>query len=420
MHFQDAVPNWPQALVQHADGALVKSVSNPSLLTVARQNWAGAGRDQSRLVTIYRHFDYVYPFDRPYSFAEHQAIWRANFFRWLDATNLPHVVDITAVETLNEHTDTRMVTNKALLAPHLLTEQAAVSVWNNEFRGRTVHSPDGGEGAIPADCRLVIVNGPEGNDIPVEFFQLAIESDSILGYHPYSFWLNNQRQPGDWEFTSGRWNTNEIAYGLRPLWAFTECGPFKDAGNGWRAKGVCDGRVDLLVDAHRQVTRDVHTTLAFAQGRIVGWPGAWYTSNDNPNESYLLRTPELTALANMYRLEFPPEPPRETNMDAQTLAKLKGQAQSIIDTANAMIAELATITPTPAKHVPGPLNQVVINLFSKAAGAAYIDWLTRAGLTNLYDPAADRKQPYTGPAIEDLPGLTDAEKAALIATLAGG
>ncbi len=94
-----------------------------------------------------------------------------------------------------------------------------------------------------------------------------------------------------------------------------------------------------------------------------------------------------------------------------------------LDAANARItttrSAIAALTPddVAGKHLPGVLNQDVVNLFDRAAGVAYIDWLKRAGLTSLYDPAADRKQPYSGPAIEDLPGLTDTEKAALIAAL---
>lgn len=71
--------------------------------------------------------------------------------------------------------------------------------------------------------------------------------------------------------------------------------------------------------------------------------------------------------------------------------------------------------PPPPKHTLGHLtNQQVINLFSRAFGAAY--WPVLARATNEQQLIANRSAPYTGPAIEDMP-LTDEEKTALIVAL---
>lgn len=62
----------------------------------------------------------------------------------------------------------------------------------------------------------------------------------------------------------------------------------------------------------------------------------------------------------------------------------------------------------------GNTNQAVINLFQSVT-PDFIAWLTRAMLLNAL--AAARPAVYSGPDVEDLPGLSPAEKAALIAAM---
>ncbi len=67
--------------------------------------------------------------------------------------------------------------------------------------------------------------------------------------------------------------------------------------------------------------------------------------------------------------------------------------------------------------IPICTNQDVINAFYAAArevGENGWSWLSRAGLTGLVN---DRQGQYRGPAIDDLPGLTGAEKASIKAIL---
>jgi GH25 family lysozyme M1 (1,4-beta-N-acetylmuramidase) len=70
---------------------------------------------------------------------------------------------------------------------------------------------------------------------------------------------------------------------------------------------------------------------------------------------------------------------------------------------------------------PGKTNQDMINLFFRASipftDDPWTDWVMRANLEYLAIPNENRGEPYTGPRIEDLPNLTDAEKEALLANL---
>jgi hypothetical protein len=68
---------------------------------------------------------------------------------------------------------------------------------------------------------------------------------------------------------------------------------------------------------------------------------------------------------------------------------------------------------------PGLTNQEMIDLIFTAAepftDEPWADWIVRAKLENLAIPTENRRKPYTGPKIEDLPNLTKEEKAAILA-----
>jgi GH25 family lysozyme M1 (1,4-beta-N-acetylmuramidase) len=70
---------------------------------------------------------------------------------------------------------------------------------------------------------------------------------------------------------------------------------------------------------------------------------------------------------------------------------------------------------------PGKTNQDMINLIYKAARPFTVDpwryWIVPAGLSFLGVPSGNRRQPYNGPRIEDLPHLTERAKAAILAFL---
>ena len=69
----------------------------------------------------------------------------------------------------------------------------------------------------------------------------------------------------------------------------------------------------------------------------------------------------------------------------------------------------------------GMTNQDMIDLIyrvSQSSGKHYWNhWIKTAGLEYLAVPETNRAKPYTGPKIEDLPGLTDAEKNSMLAAI---
>jgi lysozyme len=83
----------------------------------------------------------------------------------------------------------------------------------------------------------------------------------------------------------------------------------------------------------------------------------------------------------------------------------------------------ATVAHTTPAEQPIPsgkavTNQMMINAFSKAFGSTFWDdVVVRAGLTSIGLPPENRPKPYTGPAVDQIPNLTDDEKAKLKAAL---
>jgi len=63
---------------------------------------------------------------------------------------------------------------------------------------------------------------------------------------------------------------------------------------------------------------------------------------------------------------------------------------------------------------------MMINAFSKAFGPMFWeDVVVRIGLTSIGIPSENRPKPYTGPAVDQIPDLTDDEKTKLKAALGG-
>ena len=66
-------------------------------------------------------------------------------------------------------------------------------------------------------------------------------------------------------------------------------------------------------------------------------------------------------------------------------------------------------------------NQDMINIFDEAARPfgldAFRDWIVPAKLEHIAVPSLNRSKPYTGPKIEDLPGLKPEHKGAILALI---
>lgn len=293
MHLQAGTPGWLTALLQMPDGVLLKAVNDPSILAEAGQTWVQAGRDPSKLFTCFRHSDT----DRApagSTWEQAKAWWRGQFLRFVDQTYLERYAPfITLVEEANEYTASSTWQNAAETLTALRSMEAAVVVWNGEFRG---------QGSIRSDCRLVIGNGPVSNDLHVNYYKVAVDLDAVVGYHPYTRYFRGQRFEHDWRDDSGRWHFLEQAYGYCPDYAFTECGPYMNTENGWRHPDVLNANPVALVEAMWAWLREVQSTPAYRQGRVLG-PGAWFTSGHIGWQYYQLETSQLSDLAAMLHQE---------------------------------------------------------------------------------------------------------------------
>jgi len=361
-----------------------------------------AKKANPKLITALRHFVEGQPFGNDYA----ECAWDARryFGSFIDGTYYERYRDsVDLILEFNEYYDQGMgINDPDVMALRLVHATAFANVWNDEWRGKIV----------PAGVRLVVGNSPVGNDIPIAFAKLAIATDNMLGYHPYirasvRIWPDTIRDPGDWRWHSGRWNFMEQDWGLRPKWCFTEYAPYMGSTEGWHHWSVLAGDQALLFQLHRAWHLDMQGTDAYKQGRVVG--PAWFTIGSNWWE-YLLETPQLVEMAKIAGELW--HPGQEIPMPTVDEAAKINAAITKLDEAKAILAPLAA----PKHTLVNLTNQQVINLFSKAYGAgAYYALLTIA--TDEAYLLAHRTELYRGLPIEDMPGLTAAQKAALVAAL---
>lgn len=112
--------------------------------------------------------------------------------------------------------------------------------------------------------------------------------------------------------------------------------------------------------------------------------------------------------------------PRENRSKTYTGPKIEDLPNLSNDEKAALLKVLGGEPPGPVDQptYPGMTNQDMINLFLAASSPAkYWQWIEEAQLEYLAVPQANRGRPYTGPRIEDLPNLSGAKKAALLAAM---
>lgn len=350
MHLQDGTANWPDAVPLLPPHAIVKAVNGFGRLKEAVDKWTGAGGPRGQLYTCYRFHDL---FMTVGDWESCKAQWRVQFAKFLDRSNLPYFEQgyVNLVEDVNEYTATSTWTSPVEKAKVLQSMRAAVAVWNGEIRGKRITTHDGAVGTIPDDCKLVLCNGPVGNDIAPEVLQLGVSTDSPIGYHPYTRYSFGVRFANDWRDDSGRWHFMEQAAGVKPEWVFTENTPYAGVNEGWRHPTVLDAKPLELVAAMRRWARDVVGTPAYNEGRLLGWTGAWFTVGGGGRwPFYELQADQLKALAVMFAEEWKPIDPGEpmTNVPVAVLQKLDALAAE-------QRALLAPFLPPPA---PVPLYRV--------------------------------------------------------------
>lgn len=392
MHVQAGVPGMMDAVALLPPGGMVLAIDDGGVLVDAKRINPG-------VTTALRHFVAGQEFGQ--TEAERYAIARGYFRSFIDGTyfeKYAHVVDL--VLEYNEYTDEGMLANDPdVYTSHFQQAVAMANVWNDEYRPRLV-------------SRLVLCNGPVGNSIDRRFAELAVATDNVLGYHPYirasvRIWPATIHDPGDWRYHSGRWHFMEQSWGLYPDWAFTEMMPYQGSTEGWRHWACLDGDRGLLLGEYQYWLAHLAETPAFQRGRILGWTGAWFSVGGNWWD-YLLETTELIPLAAAAHASPWPGPRTPPMPDAQkAITDALAQLEQVKQTLQGGLAPKHTLT-----HLT---NQQVFNLFQKAFGGTYWSLVTAA--TDEAYMAAHRAELYKGPAVEDMPGLTDAQKAAMSAAL---
>ena len=416
MHFQARIQFWHDALLTLPENALIKSIGDPGLLRDAVQVWLGAGRKREELTTCYRHYDIAMP-PREWNWEETKFWCEMMIRRYIDGTYLREYAEhVDLVQGTNETTSTSTWNDPSDTAYHIRAEAAMVSVWNDKFRGRTVQSVDGGEGFIPAHCKMTLLSGPVGNDIPREIFELSISEDAPIDYHAYTHWVNGVRDPGDWRWHSGRWAFLGEEYGLKPQWVFGECGPYAGTNEGWRHPDVLGGDIGKLVTAMRAWYTDVIATSAFREGRIIG-QGAWFTSGSESSwPHYQFFTSDLIALADsIHDLWVKEESPMSIIIQANTLDQLNTVVKSMqgyteLRRGTTEWAEL-DIAPPPPPPVPPFYTRLLVGTPLRVIRPAGVMVYLNSGLTQpwsrgmvaqgstsmvlalVYDPAKDLTPP---------------------------
>ena len=316
MHLQAGEQGWLEAVSLLPDYAVVKSF-HASMLREAKEAWIRSGRDPRKLRTCFRYGDRLVRAEWG-TWEERKAHWRRQFAFFMDASIAPYLPYIDWVEECNEYTATSTWTSADDTRVCLGSAEAAVHIWNSEIRGKRYRTREGVILDVP-NIQLVLCNGPVSNWIHRRYFELALQTDNRLGYHPYVKWWRRRtadggwesgRDPTDWAEHSGLWHVMEQAHGLYPLWAFTESGPYQTAHWGWLHESVCGADLGLLVMAMGLWWADCARTRAYAEGRID--PGMWFTSGGVGWEFYQLRKAELIALATLARRVWKPG---EANMD---------------------------------------------------------------------------------------------------------
>lgn len=306
LHLQRTAPNWDDCLPLLPDGSMVKATGGYEVFeTVKRVN--------PKLFTVHRMVRA--------SMEHYEGTPASGWFDWETAKQLARDwfdahIDGTFKDRIAQHTDAVSWHNEIWAdsqnsverAERINAAKAAVSVWNNEYRP-----------FFDNDIRLIIGEAAPGNGMPRDIGALAIESDNIVGYHPYEWWRRGVRSDiGERTYTSQRFQLMEQEWGLSPQWAFTEAGPLESAVTGWRSKHCLDGNIDAYVHAVRLWIRDLAKSAAYKQDRIRGF--ALFTTfaiGDEKWGTFHTQQPELNLLAKMVREEWhpggeatpPPQPP---------------------------------------------------------------------------------------------------------------
>ncbi len=315
------MPDWPRAVQKLSAGALVKAVGEQHILVEAKQN-------NPEIYTCLRYWnDALQHYDGGW-FEWAVAIDRARtwFRQFVDGTFRDQIAPFCdSVQFHNEVYANSQTTVERI--ERLKANQAAAWVWNTEYRT-----------TFSNDIRLVLSSAAIGNDHDKTTAELAIAEDCLMAYHPYFYWTMVDGQPlraaNDWDDLSGRWEQNELAWGLKPDWIFPESGPFESAVTGWRSPECLNHNQEWYVDAVRDFILDCQDTAAYQEGRLYGF--ALFTTGRTSDtwKGFWTEQPEMDALAEMIAMEWhpgtaPPKPDPDPDLPYTVVVNLLPQDATI-------------------------------------------------------------------------------------------
>lgn len=293
IHLQYNTPGWSEALGRLPDGVLIKLVDMV-------QTAAEVKAVNPKLKTLLRHVNnegYLWSMD--WQANVNKA--RAEYQTYIDGTfaQYAHLIDYVE-EPRNEYVDDGMTGDT--LAMRVMWARACAYVWKTDYKPIYPH------------IQVLIGNTPVGNNVPLGFAQAAKEFGAGLAIHAYiHFGQPNVRDPLDFQYHSGRWNGDDAMFranGIRVPIAITETGPYGSTWDGWRSPAVLGGDVQGYVNAVRDWIRQVKGTVAYQEGRILGF-NLFSTIGGRDWEYYQTNQPELNLLADMLAAEWTavPVPP---------------------------------------------------------------------------------------------------------------
>ena len=284
LHLQQSTNDWTTAIAGTFP-YVIKAVDQGNLLRDAKAV-------NPNVFTVLRHHYDGHQVPGGSTVDENIQNARDFFATFIDETfRLQYAATTDAIESWNEAYGG--TTPPDLYTRFMAFEEAAAQVWKQEYR------------VLPeyAHIRLVIGNVGVGNDLPFQLADIAIQYDCILGYHAYSHWQHGVRDPGDWQYHSGRWAEMDLRFNLPVDWLFTEAGPYEATETGWRSPECLGGDTAKYVEAVRQWLQDVKETEAFRTHRVIGFC-LFTTGGGSQWQSFETRQPEMSALTAMIAEEW--------------------------------------------------------------------------------------------------------------------
>lgn len=299
-HYQEPVPDWPQAV------EIVPAVQQVFQVEMCRE----AKHHNPDCVTVVRH--HVHNQSDFLEAGNKEQAARDFFSRFIDDTFTQYADDVDYVCELNEY----FATGESPSSRWQKIEwvRAVSKVWHDEYMPAYPH------------IKLILTRTAIGNDIPVEVAEVAHQYGFPISYHCYIPVRNKLILDGEYEFYSGRWEAMDTLYrqnGYEVQWISTEIGAVGynqhangdvslNAWDGWRLPSVLDNDIDKYIEILTYWAERVHQWNLQNGGRFIG--GTVFTSNNDPAnwKWFRLLQPNLNKIANHFK-DWQPVPPQPPN-----------------------------------------------------------------------------------------------------------